>query len=186
MNAVVAFVSPHKVLEKQKRYMRCHCRKPKEMKTRVFVNHLTRINYKEIVHLPPRFNYTQSLPEDELVDIVVNSIPRKWVREMDWLDFDPSEKTMLEVIAFCERQEVAEEHDAADDTKTVPKKEKSTRQNGNGNHKKAKTESSGQKDRNCIYHGPNTYPSSSCMQGAQGALGQRQEELQHNYRPRQG
>jgi hypothetical protein len=44
MNAVVAFVSPHKVLEKQKRYMRRHCRKPKEMKTRVFVNHLTRIN----------------------------------------------------------------------------------------------------------------------------------------------
>ena len=134
--------------------MRRHCRKPTEMKTRVFVNHLTRINYQKIVHLPPRFNGTQSLPEDELVDIVVNSIPRKWVREMDRLDFDPSEKSMLEVIAFCECQEAAEEHDAADDTKTVPKKEKATRQNGDGSHKKAKTESCGQKDRTCLKHAP--------------------------------
>jgi hypothetical protein len=77
MNAVVTFVSPHKVLEKQKRYMQCHCRKPKEIKTRVFVNHLMRINYQEIVHLPPCFNLAQSLPEDELVGIVVNSIPQK-------------------------------------------------------------------------------------------------------------
>ena len=66
----------------------------------------------------------QCLPEDELIDIVVNAIPRKWIREMDRLDFDPAEKTMLEVIAFCERQEAAEEHEKADDKKVVTHKGK--------------------------------------------------------------
>jgi hypothetical protein len=91
INKVIAFVSPHKVLEKQKRFMRRQCHKPKDMKTRVFVNHLVRINWQEIVHLPPRFDATQCLPEDELIDIVVNALPRKWIREMDRLDFDPAE-----------------------------------------------------------------------------------------------
>ena len=160
INKVIAFVSPHKVLEKQKRFMRRQCRKPKDMKTRVFVNHLTRINWQEIVHLPPRYDVTQCLPEDELIDIVVNAIPRKWIREMDRLDFDPAKKTMLEVIAFCERQEAAEEHEKADDKKVVSQKGKA---NDHGNSKKQKTtEGGGKKDRDCLYHGPNTHPSSSC------------------------
>jgi hypothetical protein len=92
---------------------------------------------------------------------VVNAIPRKWIREMDRLDFDPAEKTMLEVIAFCERQEAAEEHEKADDKKVVSHKGKA---NDHGNSKKQKTDTAGggKKDRDCLYHGPNTHPSSSC------------------------
>jgi hypothetical protein len=78
---------------------------------------------------------------------------------MDRLDFDPAEKTMLEVIAFCERQEAAEEHEKADDKKVVPHKGKA---NDNGHPKKQKTDGGGKKDRDCVYHGPNSHPSSSC------------------------
>ena len=102
----------------------------------------------------------QCLPEDELIDIVVNAIPRKWIREMDRLDFDPAEKTMLEVIAFCERQEAAEEHEKADDKKVVTSQRKSQWQWQST--KKQKTDGGGKKDRDCMYHGPNTHPSSSC------------------------
>jgi hypothetical protein len=159
VNQVVAYVSPHKVLEKQKTFMRRQCRKPKTMKTRVFVNHLVRINDQEIIHLPPRFDVSQCLSEEELIDIVVNAIPRKWVKEMDRLAFDSTEKTMREVIEFCERQEGAEEGEEANDKKVVPHKGKA---NGNGNPKKQKTESGDKKDRDCMYHGPNTHPSNEC------------------------
>ena len=118
---ILGFIAPHKALEKQKRYLRRYCRKPKDMKIRVFVNHLARINYQELIHLPPAFNHTQSLNVDELNDIIVNSIPRKWTREMDKQDFDPAEKTLNEVIAFCERMEASEEHDDSEDKKVVSK-----------------------------------------------------------------
>jgi hypothetical protein len=71
--AILDFVPPHKALEKQKRYLRHHCCKPKDMKTHVFVNHLARINYQEMCYLPPAFSVAQSLPCNELVDIVVDS-----------------------------------------------------------------------------------------------------------------
>jgi hypothetical protein len=109
--ALLDFVAPHKALEKQKRYLQWHCRKPKDMKTWVFVNHLARINYQEMCYLPFAFSVAQRIPPDELVDIVVNSIPRKWTREMDRLDFDPAEHTLNEVVAFCETMEAAEEQD---------------------------------------------------------------------------
>ena len=66
---------------------------------------------------------------------------------------------MLEVIAFCERQEAAEEHEKADDKKVVSHKSKS---NDTSSTKKQKVDSSGKKDRNCLFHGPGTHPSSSC------------------------
>jgi hypothetical protein len=88
------YVAPHKPLEKQKRYLWCHCCKPNEMKICVFVNHLDKINYQEMCYLPPAFSFMQSLPPDKLVDIVVNIIPHKWTREMDRLDFDPVDHTV--------------------------------------------------------------------------------------------
>ena len=67
---------------------------------------------------------------------------------------------MLEVIAFCERQEAAEEHEKADDKKVVSHKGKAS---DHGTTKKQKTDSGGKKDRDCPYHGPNTHPSSKVL-----------------------
>ena len=75
MGAVLKYVAPHKVLQKQKRYLCHHCRKPTDMKIRVYVNHIDRINDQELRYLPPQFNASQCLPEDEVIDIVVNNVP---------------------------------------------------------------------------------------------------------------
>ena len=83
MFKVIEYMAPHKALAKQKCYLHHQCCKPKDMKTHVFVNHLAHINDLEISLLPPRYNAMQSLPDDEIVDIIVNIIPRKWMREMD-------------------------------------------------------------------------------------------------------
>jgi hypothetical protein len=152
--SIINFSAPHKALEKQKRYLRRYCRKPKDMSVRVFVNHLLRINYQEMCFLPPNFNVRQSLPEDEIVDILVNSIPRKWLREMDRLDFDPATHDVSAVVQFCERMESAEESE--DREKKAPSK------TGSSGHKKGKSESPAKKDRNCMFHGPNTHPTSEC------------------------
>jgi hypothetical protein len=85
----------------------------------------------------------------------VNSIPRKWTPEMDKLDFDPAEHTLNKVVLFCERMEVAEEQDHSPDKKPTAK-------SCVVSNKKGKTESSGKKDRMCMYHGPNTHPTPEC------------------------
>jgi hypothetical protein len=159
VNQVVDYFAPHKVVEKQKQFMRRQCRKPKDMKTRVFVNNLVRINNQEMIHLPPKFDSSQCLSEAELVEIVVYAIPKKWKKEMDRMSFDHTEKTMNQVIKFCEIQEGQEEGDEASDKKVAPQKGKT---NGNGHPKKQKTEGSGKKDNDCLYHGRNTHPSSKC------------------------
>ena len=156
---VIAYMAPHKALAKQKRYLRRQIRKPKDMKTRVFVNHLVRINTLEIPFLPPKFNSTQSLPEDEVTDLLSNAIPRKWIKEMDRMDFDPAEKTLQQVVAFCERMEATEEHEEAADKKVVEHK---GGKKDDKSHKKVKTTSGDNKSRNCVYHGPNTHPTSEC------------------------
>jgi hypothetical protein len=152
--AVIGFAAPHKALEKQKRYLRRYCRKPKDMTIRVFVNHLMRINYTEMCLLPPSYSARQCLPDDEMVDIIVNSIPRKWIREMDRLDFDPATKNTNEVVHFCERMESAEESEEGN--KKAPTKHASS------STKKGKTEGAARKDCNCMFHGPNTHPTSEC------------------------
>ena len=124
------------------------------MTIRVFVNHLMRINYTEMCLLPPSYSARQCLPDDEMVDIIVNSIPRKWIREMDRLDFDPATKNTNKVVNFCERMESAKEHEEG--SKKAPTKHASS------STKKGKTDGAARKDRNCMFHGPNTHPTSEC------------------------
>jgi len=57
--------SPYKVLETQKRYMHRNMRRPPSMPIHTFVNHLCRINDRELPFLPP-FGANQVINEDEL------------------------------------------------------------------------------------------------------------------------
>jgi hypothetical protein len=49
----IKMVCPYKALEKQKRFMRRKMRKLANMRIRIFVNHLHRINFDELPQLPP-------------------------------------------------------------------------------------------------------------------------------------
>ena len=145
---------PYKALEKQKRFMRRKMRKPANMTTRTYVNNLLRINTDELPQLPP-FSPTQSLREDELIDIVTFGIPKSWVRKMDEHDFDPVVKGLAATIVFCERMESSEDFTPDADQKistkktSTSKKYKSDRKNSGPRHGKW-----------CDYHEVNTHNTS--------------------------
>ena len=145
---------PYKALEKQKRFMRRKMRKPNEMTTRTYVNHLSRINSEELIILPPG-GVNQRLSDDEIMDIVIYGLPKSWVKEMDRQDFDPFTKTLIQTVEFCERMEASEDFPG-------PHKGKDSKSN-----KKSKTSPSNKSNKSsggnhCEYHGPNTHPTSEC------------------------
>ena len=49
-----------------------------------------------------------TIPEDELLDILEHGIPVTWQKEMSRQGFVPIEKTVTEFIEFCERLEFTE------------------------------------------------------------------------------
>jgi hypothetical protein len=73
---------------------------------------------------------------------------------MDRLDFDPANHNIGAVVLFCERMENAKESDVGD--------KKPSAKTGSSVTKKGKSESPTKKDRYCMFHGPNTHPTSEC------------------------
>jgi hypothetical protein len=158
LGSLIRYMAPHKALAKQKRWLRRFCRKPADMPIRVFTNHVTRINDDELPILPPFGGSSQKLSGDEVIDIVLNGIPRSWMREMDKQGFDPVEHTLTDVIHFCERMEATEDFDPArDGGKTKSKDGKVPRKDSS---KKGKTEGS----KYCLLHGNNgSHNTDDCM-----------------------
>ena len=157
--AVITMVCPYKALEKQKRFMRRKMRKPNDMKVRSYVNHLHRVNFEEMPYLPPQ-GPNQSLPNDEIVDIVVYGLPKSWIREMDRQDFDPFRNTNIRTLVdFCERLESAEDFQGD----STPKK---TNHKDNKSHNKKQKHSYKGKakdgDKWCDYHESNTHNTNEC------------------------
>ena len=154
---IIDFVCPDKGLAKVKRYLRRKCRKPADMKCRVFFNHLTRINKEELTALPPLFNDTQSLGDDELVDIMLFAFPQSWQGEMQRQGFDYTVATPGKLLDFCERLESAEITEGTHN-KTTPKK----------NAKKPPSKSQKTSNNNdgsffCLHHGKNhTHNTDDC------------------------
>ena len=106
----LGYVLPAKVLPRIKRYLRRECRKPADMKIRAFTNHLYCINHQEIPMLPPH-GTSQSLTEDEMVEIMTHAVPKSWIREMDRQGIDPLVSGMTAMVAFFERIEETEDFD---------------------------------------------------------------------------
>ena len=154
---IMLLVAPYKSLEKQKRYMRRKMRKPADMKTRTYVQHLYRINRDELPALPPG-NNNQALPDDEVKDIITYGLPRSWTRRMDEFDFDPYSSDIAELVAFCERLESAEDFD-----KGQPDVNHSSKKSGKKPRtSKHKSSSRGDGDKWCDYHETNTHNTSEC------------------------
>jgi hypothetical protein len=78
-------------------------RKPCEMTTHTYVNHLTRINKTELPALPPLFSNKASFSIEELKEIVVHRIPNSWRCEKKKFDVNLYKLSMTEIIEFCER-----------------------------------------------------------------------------------
>ena len=88
---------PRQVLAEVKRALCQDMREPSDVKVRPHYQHLTRVNNKEITGLPPAFDATQKLSDEEMIDIILFGAPRTWQNEMDHQGFDPMEKTPGEV-----------------------------------------------------------------------------------------
>jgi hypothetical protein len=143
--------------------MRCKMRKPADMKTRQYVNHLFRINFDELKLLPPFGGAAQSLSNEELLEIVLFGIPKSWNKEMDRQDFDPfREASIAKLVAFCERMESAE-----DFTPDHQKKAKGSAPNTKYSSKKSKYNNTNGKSSKgdgkwCEYHESDTHDTKEC------------------------
>jgi hypothetical protein len=146
LQAVLLDALPYKILQKQKRYMRRHMRKPNNMKVRTYASHLAKINNEELPELPP-FAPRQSLNRDDMVDIILNGIPNS--------------RTTQELIQFCERMESAEERSDTGNNQS--------NNSQNGSRKKSKTGNSGTSSKKstgkwCSFHETDTHDTSECRQ----------------------
>ena len=126
---VLSNVIPKKALQKVKRYLRRECRKPADMKVRMYFQHLLRMNMNEIPCLPP-FGEDQTLSDDEIMDIILFGTPKSWQREMDRQGYDPMDHTTAELVDFLEQIESSEEFDQ---TKVTSNKNKNPHAHGKGN-----------------------------------------------------
>ena len=158
LGSVIESVCPYKALEKQKRYMRRFMRKPADMLTRNYVNHIIRMNNEEIPCLPP-FLPDQGLSEDEIVDIVLYGVPKSWINKMDEHDFDPLAHSLEELISFCERLESAEQLDrgAAEHKQPSNGKKSSSKK-----FKAARHNSDSGSGKWCHYHETDTHNTADC------------------------
>jgi len=148
--AVILSIMPSKALERQKRAMRRHWRKPADMPIRQHACAIQHINNAEIPMLPPFGNHLM-LSDDELKDIILFGCPNSWQTEMSRQGKDAVNMTYEEVLTFMERMEATEappiEHGR------IPKKQ----------DKKSKPKSSSNSGaRDCLHHGPNTHPTNEC------------------------
>ena len=159
MKHVVTQLLPRRVYARVKRYLRRECRKPREMKVRVYLQHMLRMNQEEIPNLPP-FEARQSLSTDELLDIILFGTPKSWQKEMERQGFDPMDNTVAQVIEFMERQEATEEDfndNNQKDSKPAAKK------GGNGKKKNSSSKPATKKNGYCLLHGDGNHDTEDCF-----------------------
>ena len=97
---------PIRALETQKRFMRRNLLKVRGQTIREFVARIQELNSK-LEQFPP-FKPDQAFKDDKLVEIIEYSLPAVWQRKMRIQGFVPQDKTVLEILKFCERMEIVE------------------------------------------------------------------------------
>lgn len=155
VQAVIEYCCPYKVLARVKRQLRRHSRKPADMSVNEYFAAIQRINNEEIPHLPPHFNNTQKLSDDELIEVIYFGIPNSWKNEMVRQGFDPIENSVSDFREFCQRLEDIPEFQVKD-SKPSAKKSKTTSLS-------SKSNSNGQGGtKYCLLHGKGNHDSNDC------------------------
>ena len=112
LRTTVTDFMPSKVKEKVKRWVRNYCKKPNDMKIRKWAMLVQNLNNSDIRWLPP-YNRTADgncgeFPDDELKEIILNGVPKRWHGEIERQGFDMWNASLHEVIDFFEQIESAE------------------------------------------------------------------------------
>ena len=107
LKKVTAHVFPQRALQIQKHYMRRYMRKPKSMTVRTYCNRVVQMR-NQLDFYPGGNANGDTLPEDELLDILEHGIPVTWQKEMARQGFVPIDKSVTEFIEFCKRLEFTE------------------------------------------------------------------------------
>ena len=124
---------PQHAVRTQKRYIRRFIRKPKDMKFRAFVNRVLELNGHLDKFPEETTNVTPTILEnDEIKDILHHACPKSWQDQMTTLGFNFPEKTIEDMIEFCERFEQIEDD-------VIPKKKKSSRKESSSSSSKKTT-----------------------------------------------
>ena len=161
LNKCLKAMMPRKVLARCKRHLRRHCRKPKGMRVREYMQLVNNMNREEFPKLPP-FDPNQYLPDDEILDIILFGTPKSWEREMDKQGFDPFSHQLNDVVDKLEDIETAEGFDA-EATKVTTKKDKKkpAKAKGNNNKSSNNTTENGNK-KHCLFHGWGGHSTDEC------------------------
>jgi len=124
---------PQHAVRIQKRYIRRFIRKPKDMKFRAFVNRVLELNGHLDKFPEETTNVTPTiLDNDEIKDILHHACPKSWQDQMTTLGFNFPEKTIEDMVEFCERFEQIEDD-------VIPKKKKSSRKESSSSLSKKTT-----------------------------------------------
>ena len=166
MEAVAKHVFPAQAAKLQKRYLRRFVRKPLTMSVRKFVTRIQEIN-NYLPSFPPQVpgEPIQKLDDDEVIDLMEFGVPRAWQKKMEEHDFDSTNTTIGEFLAFCERMERIEVSDDKSRHKDQPAR------NGNDDRKRkaldlrnGKSVQKGTGKHYCLLHGNNaTHDTDGCF-----------------------
>jgi hypothetical protein len=155
---------PANALQRVKRYLRRGCRKPADMKIRVFVSHLLRINYSELPLLPP-FSPANSLTNDEIIEIIQYAVPNSWSRKLREQGKDPLLMGTTLFINAMEAIESAEtDFNAASNGDSGTSAKKSNKSSKKAKRSNKSTNSGDGGEYYCLKHGKNsTHATDDCL-----------------------
>jgi hypothetical protein len=124
------------------------------MNVRKFVARIQEIN-NYLPFFPPQVpgEPIQKLDDDEVIDLMEFGVPRAWQKKMEEHNFDSTNTTIGEFLAFCERMERIEIGGGNDDRKRKPLDVRNGKpsQKGTGKHY-------------CLLHGNNaTHDTDGCF-----------------------
>ena len=98
----------HRPLTVQMRYMRQNIKKPRTMRVRAFIEWMLQLN-NCLEHFPPDFEREQVLPEEEVLDCILNAMPPKWQQTLLTNGYDTIDSSLDDLSKMLKLQEAAKD-----------------------------------------------------------------------------
>lgn len=147
LDAVAKDIFPARAVLVQKRFLRRFARKPQSMKMREYVARIVEIN-EYLPQFPPvrPGEDVETLPDDEIADLLEFGCPNSWQKHMLMQNFDPLLHSVNELVEFCERMEQVEAVDTGSRSSKPAAKNESKK-------KSAKRKRDSKETKDCLLHG---------------------------------